>query len=386
MRLAIVASHPIQYQAPLFRRLATLVDLDVFYAFRPLPEDQGRAGFSVAFEWDVDLLSGYRSRFLNNVAAAPAVSFSGCDTPEIAAILRNGDYDAVLVLGWYLKSFVQAVWACRKASIPVMVRGDNHLLEPRSKAKELAKRILYPPALRAFDAALYVGRRSKEYFLHYGVPEQRLFFAPHGVDDDAFAMGADAEARRRVRDELGIPQDARAALFVGKLIPRKRVADLLAAASVLRNSADPIHVIIAGSGPLEDDLRQMASELEINARFAGFQNQSAMPAMYAACDMMVLPSDNESWGLVGNEALASGRPVVLSDAVGCAPDLAGDGAAGRIFQTGDASSLANAIRDVLRQPPSQSALAARARQFSTQTAAEGVIAAASFATRRRIGR
>lgn len=383
MRLAIVASHPIQYQAPLFRKLATMVDLDVLYAFTPRPEDQAQAGFSVAFDWDIDLLSGYRSQFLENVATQPEISYFGCDTPEVEKRLRDGQYDAVLVLGWYLKAFVQAIWACRRARIPVMVRGDNHLLEPRSLAREWAKALLYPPALRLLDAALYVGQRSKAYFVHYRVPAEKLFFAPHGVDDEAFAKAGDPEVRMRLRNELGIPQDARAAVFVGKLITRKRVRDLIEAAALLRDRGAPVHLIIAGSGLLEDELRTAAGELGIAAHFVGFQNQSAMPSIYAASDVMVLPSDNESWGLVGNEALASGRPVVISDVVGCAPDLAGDGKVGRIYKTGDVVALAKSIEDVLRAPPSGEAIAERARLYSTQSAATGVISAATFAVRAR---
>jgi glycosyltransferase involved in cell wall biosynthesis len=381
MRLAIVASHPIQYQAPLFRKLATMVDVDVLYAFTPRPEDQALAGFSVAFDWDIDLLSGYNSRYLNNVAASPSISFSGCDTPSVGVTLREGRYDAVLILGWYLKAFVQAAWACKRAGIPVMVRGDNHLLEPRSKLKQTLKAVVYPPALRIFDAALYVGQRSHAYFRHYGFPEKRLFFSPHSVDENAFSASENTEARARVRAEHAIPADAPCAVFVGKLVNRKRVADLIHAAARLRNRSTPLHVIVAGSGPLESELRTLADALLVDAHFLGFQNQSAMPTIYAAADIMVLPSDNESWGLVANEALSSGRPLILSDLVGCAPDLAGDGETGRVFQTGNIDSLASAIGEVLRAPPSPEALAERARIYSTQTAAEGVIASATYAMR-----
>lgn len=382
MRLAIVASHPIQYQAPLFRALSAQIELDVFFAIDPTPQDQGDAGFDVAFTWDVDLLSGYRHRFLHNVAAQPAISFSGCDTPEIAALLRDGRYDAVLVLGWYLKTFVQAIWACRRASIPVLVRGDNHLLEPRSRAREAAKRLIYPIGLRAFDAALHVGQRSRAYFRHYHVPEQHLFFAPHGIDEAAFAKGADAQARADTRYDFGIPEQADVALFVGKLIARKRVEDLIQAAALMTGRKKPLHVLIAGSGPLESDLQALAGMLDVPVHFAGFQNQSRMPAFYAASDMMVLPSDNESWGLVANEALACGKPVILSSAVGCAPDLAGDGRAGRMFRTGDPANLASMMEDLLDHPPEPAVLAARSAAYGTQACVRGILAACAFVTRR----
>jgi glycosyltransferase involved in cell wall biosynthesis len=311
MRLAVVASHPIQYQAPLFRKLAKQVELTVFYAQDLAPEEQSRAGFSVGFNWDVDLLSGYSHRFLRNVSVNPGISFAGCDTPEIGKLLAQRKYDAVLVLGWYLKSFVQATWSCRKHGIPVMVRGDNHLLEPRSRVKKLAKRIVYPVPLRVFDAALYVGERSREYFKHYLYPGKRLFFSPHGVDEAVFLNAANSGMGQTIREELRIARNDPVLLFPGKLIKRKRVQDLLAASRICEERGTRTHIIIAGSGPLESELRGLASELGVHAHFMGFQNQSRIPAIYAASTVMVLPSDDESWGLVANEALACRRPVVL---------------------------------------------------------------------------
>jgi len=135
-RLAVVASHPVQYHAPLYRRLAEQVDLEVFYAHRATSDDQAKAGFGVGFDWDVDLLSGYRSTFLRNVAANSGVSyFRGCDTPDIGTCLEAGRFDAVLIQGWYLKCFLQAAFAGKRRGIPVLSRGDSHLDSPRSAFK-----------------------------------------------------------------------------------------------------------------------------------------------------------------------------------------------------------------------------------------------------------
>jgi glycosyltransferase involved in cell wall biosynthesis len=382
MRLAIVASHPIQYQAPLFRNLAERVDLTVYYAQSLTPEEQARAGFSVEFDWDVDLLSGYDHCFLKNVSRAPGVSFAGSDTPEIGPLLSEGRYDAVLILGWYLKSFVQAAWSCKRLGIPVMARGDNHLLEPRSRIKRIAKGMLYPPALRMFDATLYVGERSRQYFEHYWYPKGRLFFAPHGVDEPVFATAANADAGKGIRAELKIAEDDPVFLFVGKLIARKRVSDLLAAAKICEMSGQRPHVIVAGSGPLEADLRSLASAMGVRAYFVGFQNQSRIPAIYAASTVMVLPSDDESWGLVANEALACGRPVVLSSAVGAAPDLAADGRAGRVFRVGDRQHLAAMLLDIVKRPPDRVSIEQKSKEYSTDACASGILEAMAFVAAR----
>ncbi|MDO9443095.1 MAG: glycosyltransferase family 4 protein [Beijerinckiaceae bacterium] len=382
MRLAIVASHPIQYQAPLFRELSKRLDLDVFFALDPTPEDQGRAGFGAGFSWDVDLVSGYRHQFLKNVATRPGISFAGADTPEVGPLLRNGHYDAVLVLGFYLKTFLQAAWACKRAGVPVMVRGDNHLLEPRSRAKQMIKRVVYPVALRTFDAALYVGQRSRDYFQHYAYPQDRLFFVPHGLDEEAFAAEASPDARARARAELGISQEAKVALFVGKFLARKRAEDLLRASAIALQEGRDVQVLLAGSGPLEDDLKALARTLGVVAHFAGFQNQSRMPSIYAASDLMVLPSDNESWGLVANEALACGKPILLSDAVGAAPDLAQDGMAGGVFPVGDYGALARQMMTLLAYPPPARDIARRSAEYSTAAAIKGLEQACAFVARR----
>ncbi len=385
-RLAIVASHPIQYQAPLFRELARRIDCHVFFAHRATPAEQARAGFDAAFDWDVDLLSGYESAFLRNVSARPGVDrFAGCDTPEIGARLAAGRFGAALVMGWHLKSFIQTVWAARRLGLPAMARGDSQLGTPRSALKRMTKDVVYPTALRAFGAALYVGQRSRAYYEHYGYPGERLFFSPHCVDTEWFAARATAEARAETRRRAGIPEGAPVVLFAGKLMALKRPLDILEALGLEafgmealgRGSGEsrPVHVLVAGSGELEAALRQRAEELAIPLHLLGFQNQSEMPAAYAAADVLVLPSASETWGLVANEALACGVPIVVSDACGCAPDLAADGAAGRVFPVGDASALACAIGDVLARPPSRAAIWRKSNAHGLAAAAAGVEAA-----------
>ena len=138
-RLAIVASHPIQYQAPLFRELASRFDLSVLFAHRATEEDQAKAGFGVRFDWDVDLLSGYAHVFMDNVASRPGLGgFFGCDTPEIYARLAEGKFDAVLVSGWHFKSYRQAALAAKRLGLPLLVRGDSHLGTQRSWPKKRA--------------------------------------------------------------------------------------------------------------------------------------------------------------------------------------------------------------------------------------------------------
>lgn len=378
MRIAVIVSHPVQYYAPIFRTLAERCDLHVFYGQQLTPGQQGAAGFGAAFEWDVDLLSGYRSSFLENVARRPGPShFFGCDTPEIGQRLRDGGYDALLTLGWYLKCHLQAIFAAKMAGVPVLVRGDSHLDTPRSAVKRAVKSLAAPGLLRLFDAALYVGEKSRAFYRHYGYPERRLFFSPHCVDTARFAAGAAQEARAALRERLGIAPSDKVAMFAGKLLDFKRPLDLVEAAAIARAQGFPAHVLVAGSGPLEEEIRSRAQALNVPLHMLGFRNQTQMPAAYAAADVLALPSDGrETWGLVCNEAMACGVPIVVSNAAGCAPDLAADGAAGSMFPVGDASALAAALMAVFRAPPAAEAIARISSRHSLSAAAGGILLAA----------
>lgn len=376
MRLAVVVSHPIQYYAPLFRALAARCDLTVFYCVQMTPQQQAAAGFGTAFDWDVDLLSGYRSKLLRNVSRTPgAEHFGDCDTPDIGNWLRAGRFDALLVVGWHLKSYLQATLAAKRLGLPVLVRGDSHLETPRSALKRHAKAIINPVFLRLFDGALYVGTKSREFYEHYHYPAYRLFHSPHCVDNDWFAARATVEARRQLRQACGIDDDTHVVLFAGKLVPFKRPLDVVAAVCRARAAGRKIDVMVAGSGALEDDMRRHAVELGVPLHPLGFRNQTEMPAAYAAADALMLPS-NETWGLVANEALACGRPVIVSQACGCAPDLAADGKAGRVTPVGDIEAIAGAIASMIEHPPLAEDIQARADAHSIGRTVDGILAAA----------
>lgn len=387
MRLAVLTSHPIQYQAPIFRALAQRCDLTVFFAHSATSADQAAAGFGVGFDWDVDLLAGYKHVFLRNVATSPGLDrFSGCDTPEIGSRLREGNFDALLVAGWHLKSFIQALAAAKRIGLPALVRGDSQLETPRSFWKKGVKAVAYPVFLRLFDAALYVGERSRAYWEHYGYPRQRMFFSPHCVDNDWFAARATRQARVTLRSRIGVREDTKVILFAGKLAPFKRPLDVLAAASLMRRAGLNVHVMVAGSGALADEMTNVAVAAGVPLHHLGFCNQTEMPAAYAASDVLALPSDGrETWGLVANEALAAGRPIVLSDVVGSAPDLAGDGRAGRVFPMGNVEALAEALADVISNPRSAPSIAAKSGRYSIGAAVDGITdAAASVCSRGRM--
>jgi glycosyltransferase involved in cell wall biosynthesis len=376
-RIGFLVSHPIQYYTPFFRELAGHCDLTVFFAHRQDATGQGQAGYGVAFDWDVDLLSGYESRFLTNVARVPSTqSFAGCNTPEIADRISESRFDAFVVPGWSLRSYWQAVRACRRARVPVMVRGDSQLAGQRGGAVRRVKGAVFPHLLKQFDACLYVGQRNREYLEHYGVPAGRMFFSPHCVDNDAFKRGSDAA---REAGSRGAPGGRKRVLFVGRLVESKRPLDVMQAVSKLVSAGMPLELVVAGAGELSSRMEEAARAGGVDARFLGFVNQSGLPSVYGSSDVVVLPSTAvETWGLVVNEAMACGVPAVVSDAVGCGPDLIEPGVTGAVAPLDDVPALAAAIASVLALDigMTRRALAERMETYSPARAAEGLLEAA----------
>jgi glycosyltransferase involved in cell wall biosynthesis len=385
LRLGVLATHPIQYYTPLYRELAARgVDLTVYFAHRPDAAEQG-TGFGVAFQWDLDLLGGYDHRFLRNVAKRPsATEFGGCDVPELSHEIRRGKFDVFLILGWHSKAYWQAVAACRRAGVPVLVRGDSQLDPDAPLLKRTVKRVLYPLMLRAFAACLSVGVRSRQYFEHYGA--RRIVRSPHFVDNERFGSAAAAAAPSRDEHRRGwgaAPADL-VLLFAGKLIPKKRPLDLVRA--VARSGCANVLAVFVGDGELRSECAAEAARLGVRAHFAGFRNQSELPSDYGACDLLVLPSDaRETWGLVVNEAMACGRGALVSRAVGCSPDMIHEGVTGHTFALGDVASLGEHVARLAGSRSLIDTLGMNAQRhvagYSVASAADGVLEAARLVRR-----
>ena len=382
-RLAIVSTHPIQYHAPWFRALAAHPDLQVhvYYCHQATPQEQARAGFGVEFEWDVPLLTGYPHSFLQNIANPPGHGrFAGFDTPEIKDIIRRREYDAVLVNGWHYKSAWQAIWACWKSGVKVLVRGDSHLHTPRGPLKKLAKSLAYRRFIPRFDACLAVGQWSREYFLYYGARPERIFFVPHAVDNQRIA----AECRRwepirsQLRSQWVLDEKTVVFAFAGKFIEEKRPMDFVQAIDRAARQGAAVQGLMVGDGPLRAGCEDFVRAHRSPIRFTGFLNQSQIVAAYVASDLLVLPSDGgETWGLVVNEAMTCSRPCIVSDHVGCGPDLIEVGRTGAIFPLGDVDALAALMTGLARDPSHLDFMSTEARRriqkHSIQAAVEGVL-------------
>ena len=388
MKLAIVATHPVQYQVPWYRALAGRegVDLTVYFALLPTPEQQG-VDFGVDFAWDVPLFDGYRWEALENTARNPSLrGFLASRTPGVGERLARADPDAVIVGGWNAMPLVQALRAGRRLAIPCLVRAESSDLRPRPPWVRVAHRLL----LSRFDACLAIGIANRRFYLRNGVPDERIFPAPYFADNDRFARQAARwlPERSSIRAGWGLLPDDVCFLFAGKLVPKKRVLDFLAACGTARRSDPRIRALVVGTGEMESAARGFAARHESGAEFAGFLNQTEISRAYVAADCLVLPSDfGETWGLVVNEAMAHGLPAIVSDRVGCGPDLVLDGVTGRVFPFGDVETLARILLAMSADGDARAEMGRQARahvrDYSAARAVEGTLQAVEFVTRVR---
>jgi glycosyltransferase involved in cell wall biosynthesis len=347
LRLAVIATHPIQYYSPVFRTLAIFdnIELRVFYTWSQTAEvavfDRG---FQMAVNWDVPLLDGYASEFVPNVAKRPGTDhFWGLQNPTLIRQIEAWQPDALLVYGWNCHSHLQ-VLRHFKGRLPVLFRGDSTLLDRRSSWSKLLRRYFLAWIYSHVDVAIAVGTNNREYFRWCGLSSERIAFAPHSVDTVRFsADSANNELRATEwRARLQISPDAIVILYAGKLQPKKNPGLLLEAFSALN---DAVHLIFVGNGVLESELKGLARTIR-NVHFVPFQNQSNMPLVYRMADVFVMPSrgPGETWGLALNEAMACGRAVIASSLVGGARDLIGVGVNGWIFESGDVKELIRVLR------------------------------------------
>jgi len=365
--LAILTTHPIQYQVPLWQMLAEdgRVPFEVWYLSEHATRLSRDREFKQEFAWDINMLTGYSHRFLKTPATAtPNTPFRMRITESLPKLFRETNTKILWVNGWQVASYWQAIWAAQRAGIQVWMRGESNSMARRAVWKQRAKSIVLSELFKRVDQFLCIGTANRELYRSYGVPESKLHMAMYAVDNARFARQARElkASRKELRGQWGIPQDAFCVLFCGKFIPKKHPMDLIKAAQLLlsqrakgeaqREALPLVHLLFAGSGELGSELRAnchvaydadqplitdygpqttrpdnrepITDNAKPRASFTGFLNQTEVSRAYVAADCLVLPSDyDETWGLVVNEAMASGLPCIISDRCGCAPDLGG---------------------------------------------------------------
>jgi hypothetical protein len=331
-RLGVLATHPIQYQAPLYQALARrgLVDLEVAYLSSMGAKPFLDPDFGVTLAWDIDLLGGYRSTVL------PRRRLAGKPAWVAAASRWLRRQDVVVLHGHADPEMLLAAAACRALGVPYLLRGDSQAESSASGARRAIRHLVAGAVVRGAAGALPIGERNAAFYRRYSQIPQ--FRAPYSVDTERFAVTADAARATRVQRlaSVGLDPGRPTVVFSGKLIGQKRPLDL---ASAIERCDGAFNLLLLGDGPLRPQLDRYEQRLPV--RCLGFVNQAELPSWYSAGDIIALPSGREPWGLVVNEGMACGLIPVVSDAVGCGPDLVAG--IGEIFPSGDVGALASAL-------------------------------------------
>jgi glycosyltransferase involved in cell wall biosynthesis len=382
IRVAILATHPIQYQAPLWRKLAARPEfkVQVFYGSDLSVRGYHDVGFGVQVRWDTPLTSGYSHTFLTRNDALQHVGFWRPSAVQIGARFDEFRPDVVLLNaynGWF---WLQALLAARVRAVPIVMR---HEASDEAVARSLPKRIFRDMVLRVLYSQVErfaaIGTNARQHLLRLGVADRRIGHAPYCVDSDEFEKQfrewRPQRAARRL--ELGIGPADFALLFSGKLIPKKQPLLVLRAISELPTEIRArIHLIVLGDGEQRTALDVRGRAL-LGARFhaTGFINQSEVGRWYSAADCLVLPSRRgagETWGLVVNEALQFGLKVIVSDGAGCSAEFKEHASAVIVFNHGSPAELALAMERVIRSGPDENTARRLAAGFSIDAAAEGL--------------
>src|SRR5712672_605121 len=382
-RVLAIATHPVQYASPIFRLIAQdpQLDFQVAYCTMRGAEAAHDPEFGQNVQWDVPLLDGYAWTHVPNRGSG-AESFFGLRNSGLWRLIRKGQFDALICFVSYLRwTFWISFLAARTRGVPFIFGTDASSIEPRDgrKWKRLFKRMAWPLLFRLSSQVLTASSAGKRMMRSFGIPEERISMTLDTVDNDWWIERSERVDRTEVRASWGVDSAERVVLFSGKLQSWKRPLDVLRAFAVADISRSTL--VFAGDGALRPALEAEASILVISnrVRMLGFVNQSQLPAVYRACDVMVIASDYEPFGLVVNEAMLCGCVVVASDKVGACQDLIVPNVTGFVFGCGNVQSLAGFLRDIFAKSNSVHDIAVRARTrmqtWSPQVSAAALVAA-----------
>jgi glycosyltransferase involved in cell wall biosynthesis len=334
INLAIITTHPIQYQVPLFRALSKVKKFNskIFYA-----SDQGinknklDKEFNKKFSWNISMLKGYNFSFSKKNTQYESFFLRFYNLHDE---LRNINCNCILILGWNKLIYFQAFFFAIINKIPILLRSENNLNVDNSLIKKSIKSFFFPIFFFFFRKIFYIGKLNKFFYLYYKVKKSKLVFAPYFVDNNFFKI-----KKKKIHKKFNI-------LFVGKFIDRKRPLEILKIAELLKNYED-IHFILVGDGPLLLKCKEWAIDNSLhNVTFKGFQNQLQMRNAYKNAKILINSSSYETWGLVVNEAMSAGLPCIVTERTGCALDLIKRGKTGFVYKLNDLVNLKNYILQI----------------------------------------
>jgi len=345
-RVTFVSPEPTPYRSPLLDRVAATgeVDLTVVYAAHTVANRT----------WKVEPL--HRAVFLDGLKIPGLRGVFRHDypvTPGIWRALREARPDCVVVSGWSTFAAQAALSWCRARRVPYVLLVESHDVGPKPGWRRRVKETVVPPIVKHAASVLVTGSLARESMLALGASPERVRVFANTVDVVRFGERVD-----ELRASLGRSHEDVTVLTVARLAPEKGIDVLLRAAAQAK-----LAVVVLGEGPERPRLEQLARELEVRATFTSKPWDEVVEA-YAAADVFALLSSHEPWGVVVNEAAASGLPLVLSDRVGAARDLLRDGENGVRVPVGDDEATAAAFRRLANDPDLRARMGARSRELA----------------------
>jgi glycosyltransferase involved in cell wall biosynthesis len=397
IRFAVVVSHPIQYYAPYYRALAAHTDMDVHAIFcsriglnRTLDPEMG-----VELSWKTDLLAGYGHEFLPEAERITRTGVRDMNNPSVGAALARRKPNIVLVHGYNQMTNWRTIAWCRRHGVPLLMISDSSLHNETPSWAKVAKRLVLPHIFAQFNAFLAIGDANQRYLETFGVPPERIFRVPNMVDEGFWAFRERRrEERAACRARIRVTEDELAVLFVGKLIARKRPADLIEALGRLAAGAPTrrkVRLLLAGDGEERAALEAAAQAKNLPVTFLGFVNIDELPGIYCAADILAHPAEKETFGVIVLEAAILGLPLVLSDRVGAIgpTSIARPGENALIHACGDVDGLAEVLRRLVDEPGTAARLGRRSLEISEELGRMSVantVAAVEYCLGRRIER
>jgi glycosyltransferase involved in cell wall biosynthesis len=386
-KLAILTQHPIQYQAPLFRKLAQSPEIELkvyFYSDYGITEKVD-PGFGIAYKWDIPLVNGYTYKFLKNYL--PIMSEERLwlsSNPGIIKEIIKEHFDAILIHGYVSITCWLAFFSAWITGTSIIFRGESHLLNYRLGWKKAIKRIVLKQLFKRIACFLPIGTLNAEYYKHYGVPEKKMFLVPYSVDNDFFQKKYNEllDYRSELKRRLGFSTEASVILFASKMIPRKRAMDLLMAYEKIQDKVNA-SLVFVGDGIERLMLEEYTNSRKIrNVHFLGFKNQTELPEYFSIADVFVLPSTDEPWGLIINEAMNFGLPIITTDQVGAGYDLVKDRGNGFIYPVGDVGTLSDYLLKLLQNSELREKMGKHSLEiiskWSFKEDVEGILAALEY--------
>lgn len=305
-------------------------------------------GFGAEVKWDIPLLEGYDSEFLESAQKIKSQTFWSMDNHNVGRALERFHPDIVEINGYAYRTMWRVVGWCNRNKVPVMIYSDSNGSARRVLWKRVAKAVVVKQFYRHLDGALSSGDNNRTYHLHYGIPHERIFRGVQPIDFQRLvdSVGDATITRREIRQQHGIPEDAFLMVYAGKLIQLKCPLHLLEAIQRCAQLGLNVWGLLVGEGSERGAVEEFISERKMhNIALAGFVNQGSIARYYAASDVVTLMSRYEPKGQTVPEAGSVGCPAILSDRVGCIgpSDCARPGENALVYPWSDIDALTDRV-------------------------------------------